>query len=133
MTKDEWLKVEQALSSPFGHIKLVVDGYDLTLEVRRLTALKYVILPFVNGWAKGEWLRDKTEEARRFYRPVKRRLYSPAQVKKMTKGLSKSAVKRYFPGLDKVIEHYTFEWPSFAPLKRHLIANNTVIELKECA
>lgn len=131
MTDGQWKLVANRLASLFMPVKLMVDGYELTLEVRQEKALKFVIVPFVNGWFKGEWLLNQTEEAKRFYRPVKRPVLSPSKKKKLTHGLSKASVKKYFPDLDRTLEYYSGYWPSFAPLKRHLIANNMSIELLE--
>lgn len=131
MTEDQWKVVANRLASPFIPVKLMVDGYKITLEVKQEKPLKFVIVPFVNGWFKGEWLLNKTEEAKRFYRLVKRPAYSPSEKKRLTRGFTKASVKKYFPDLDRTVEYYSGAWPSFAPLKRHLIANNKSIELLE--
>lgn len=131
MTDEQWQKVANRLATPFMPVHLMVDGYKLTLEVHQEKPLKFVIVPFVNGWSKGEWLINKTEEAKRFFRLVKRPVYSPSQKKKLTKGFSKTNLKKYFPDINRSVEYYNSFWPSFAPLKRHLIANNKSIELLE--
>lgn len=131
MTKDEWLQVQDKLSHPWGSVKLTVDGYALALEVRQVKALKYVIMVFVNGEFKGEWMKGEADEAKRFLRPVKIYLYSPAKQKALLKGLSKAQAKMRagYLGFDKTWTHHEPYWLSFAPLKRHLIANNKSIEL----
>lgn len=129
ITKEQWLEVQQALGNPYGYAELNCDGYRVLLKVTAVGKLKFEILLYVDGFFKGEWLTKDCEERRRFMRPVTLRLYSPKQVSRITKGLTKSAIKKYMPGLDKTITGYKFCWPSFAPLKRHLIANNQAIEL----
>lgn len=131
MTKDEWLQVQDKLSHPWGSVKLTVDGYALALEVRQVKTLKFVIMVFVNGVCKGEWCKGEADEAKRFCRPVKKFLYSPAEKKAVLKGKSKAQIKTISEllGLDKSWTSYDLYWPSFAPLKRHLIANNQRIEL----
>jgi hypothetical protein len=132
MTADDWKKLEAALRSPFGRAVLTVDGYALTLEVQQAKPLKFVIGFYVDGWFKGEWALDDCEERRRFCCPKKGHLFSPAARAKMKKGLSKRSIAKYLPNVDKAFTWYSSVWSSFAPLKRHLIANNKSIELKEC-
>jgi hypothetical protein len=132
MTADDWKKLEAALRSPFGRASLVVDGYDLALVVQQDKPLKFVITMYVNGWMKGEWMMNDCEERRRFFCRKDRPLYSAAAKAKMTKGLSKRAVAKYFTGLDGKYTLYSPVWSAFAPLKKHLVANNKSIELKEC-
>lgn len=131
MTKDEWLQVQDKLSHPWGSVHLTVDGYALALQVTQIKPLKYVIMVYVDGVCKGEWCKGEADEAKRFCRPVTRHLYSPARQKDILKGLSKAEIKRSreYLSLDKTFTSYDLYWPSFGPLKRHLIANNKSIEL----
>ena len=129
MTKDEWLQVQETLSHPWGSVNLTVDGYALTLQVRQVKPLKYVIMVFVNGFCKGEWLKGEADEAKRFCRPVTKALHSPAKKKAMTKGMPKSFLKEHAEYLNKTWTMWELCWLSFGPLKRHLIANNKVIAL----
>lgn len=133
MTKDEWLQVQDKLSHPWGSVKLMVDGYALTLQVQQIKPLKYVVTVFVNGVYKGEWMNGEADEAKRFCRPVKKSVWSPAKKKAVLKGLSKAEAKRAVEYLDlnKTWTHWDVWWPSFGPLKRHLILNNKSIEIVE--
>lgn len=131
ITKEQWQKVQDALSSPYGQVSLVCDGYRVNLQVSSVGKLKFQIMPYINGWAKGEWLGKDCEERRRFLRPIKARLFNAKQIAAMTKGVTKKAVKQFMPGLDKTFVDYSLGWPSFAALKRHLIANNKVIAIDE--
>ncbi|ABE45668.1 hypothetical protein [Polaromonas sp. JS666] len=133
MTADDWKKVEAALQSPYGRAKLEVDGYALDLVVQQTKPLKFEIGFFVDGWFKGAWLMADSEERRRFCCPKQLSLYSPAKKAKLLKGLTKRAIAEYFPSIDKKHTYYSSHWSRFAPLKRHLIANNKSIELKECS
>ena len=130
MTKDEWLTVKEKLSTPWGTAELVVDGYRLQLQVQQRSPLKFVIVPYVNGVFKGAWMLKDSEEGRRFLRPVQVALFKPTEKARLTKGLSKSAIKRnYGDSLDKTFTHHEWGWPTFGPLQRHLIANNKEIAL----
>lgn len=132
MTKDDWLLVKQQLSSPYGSVKLMVDGYELALQVHRIKPLKYGIVVFVNGVYKGEWHKGEADEAKRFCRPSVKSLYSPAKKKAVLKGLrGKAEIKSMTDllHLDKTWTFWDLFWPSFGPMQRHLIANNKSIEL----
>jgi hypothetical protein len=130
MNKDEWLRVQNKLSHPYGTVRLTVDGYALALQVNQIKALKFVIMVYVDGVCKGEWCKGEADEAKRFCRPVTKHLYSPAKQKAMLKGLPKNTKKFVTDlGLDKTFTYYDLYWPTFGPIKRHLIANNKSIEL----
>ena len=128
MTKDEWAELERELSSMYGNAELTIDGYTVTFQTG-LCDRRLVIAVYVNGWMKGEWLVKKTEECKRFFRPVVTSLFKPSDKKRLTKGFNKTMIKKYFPDIDKKGEYYSSHWLSFAPLKRHLIANNKSIVL----
>lgn len=132
MTAEDWKKVEAALSGPYGCASFTVDGYALTLQVKQVKPLKFAVMVYVNGWFKGELLQNDCEERRRFYCPKKGRVFTAASKAKLTKGLSKRAIARYLPDIDKTFSYWLPVWSSFAPLKRHLVANNKSIELQEC-
>lgn len=130
ITDDEWNEIENRLGSPYGSVRMCVDGYVLHLEVRQIKPLKFVIFPFVDGFHKGAWLlqgKDGAwrEEARRFLQLKKRPLFPPATLKRAR--IRKSVAKEL--GMLKSIEHRSPYWTSFAALKRHLIANNQDLHL----
>lgn len=130
MTKDEWLLVKNKLSYPWGSAELMVDGYRLTLQVKQTKALKFEIMPYVNGQFSGAWMRKDSEEGKRFLRPVSIAAYSPAKKAHLTKSMSKKRIKDIFGDrLDAAYTMLVWGWPTFGPLQRHLIANNQVIEL----
>lgn len=128
MTKDDWSALEKELQFAYGSAKLLVDGFEVSFQVQQ-DKMRLVISVYVNGWMKGIWLSQKTEEATRFCRPVTFSLFPPSKVKKITAGLRKSRIKKHFPELEKKGQYYTSHWLSFSALKRHLIANNKSIEL----
>jgi len=127
MTKQEWARVEAELSSPYGSIKLICDGYELLLHAT-LVKRRLMIGFFVDDHWKGKWMLEDCEHRRRFFRRTEKSLWnakSKASLKKAGKKLLKSI------GMDpeEKIVSYSSHWPSFRPLKAHLIKNNTSIEL----
>lgn len=126
MTKDDWDYVEERCSYPWGRVQLVCDGFTLDLKVESAGKLKYAILPYVNGYIRGKWLLKDCEERRRFLRPVTRPIYS----KKMQEHEKRLARLEKRPSRhDETFTAWTLHWPSFGPLRRHLIRNNTDITL----
>lgn len=130
MNKQDWQQVKEALSTPYGSAELLIDGYRLTLQVQQRSPLKFVIAPYVNGEFKGAWMRHDSEEGRRFLRPAKVPVFKPSEKKRMTKGLSKTQIKKVWgTDIDKTFTIHHWGWPTFGPLQRHLIANNKAIAL----
>lgn len=128
MNKEEWALLERELSSLYGNAELMIDGYTVTFQTG-LCDRRLVVAVYVNGWMKGEWIVKKTDECKRFCRPIVTSVFKPSEKKRLTKGFSKTMIKKYFPDIDKKGEYYSPHWLSFAPLKRHLIANNKSIVL----
>jgi len=131
MTPGQWKEVEAKLNHPWGEARLRVDGYELTLQVQAVAALRYAIIPFVNGFNRGVWLSKNEagewcEEARRFLPLKKLYLYNRAKLAKLK--LPKTMKEEM---ASKHIEARGPYWTSFAALKRHLIANNESIELAQ--
>jgi len=129
MTAEAWKSVERQLESPWGSVKLRVDGYDLVLQVQQEAPRHFVIMPYVNGRFLGQWLLHTEaggwhEEARRFLPVTKRRVFRASRLKCVSKRVADELSRKTF-------ECRGYYWSSFAALKRHLIANNTSIELAE--
>lgn len=133
MTAEQWKQVESTLASPWGSVKLRVDGYDLVLQVQQKKPLHFAITPYINGEFRGEWLGKQNgawaEEARRFLPLIRRRLFSAAALRHAAKQAGRHG-KRVVADLRRdTYESRDWAWPSFAALKRHLLAHNTSIEL----
>lgn len=131
MTKEDWDQVRVVLQLPYGCAKLICDGYELTLEVQQVKPLKFEIGFYVNGFFKGAFIVEDCEERRRFCCPKQAFVFTPALRTKLLKEMGTRRAHRLFPDIDKKFTWYSSHWASFAPLKRHLVTNNKVIELKE--
>lgn len=133
MTAEEWKTVEEALSHcPFGRVKLIADGYELTISFARdgKSGLKYCYVVYVNGMIRGEWVLNDCEERRRFYCP---KTHSPltakdkARLKKERKSVQKAVAEM---AAEMSYTTYLPYWNSLKALKKHLEANNQHIEIK---
>ena len=56
MTPEEWKKVEDALSSPYGIVEFKIDGYDITIMCVVEKPLHYCLAVYVDGKIKVEWI-----------------------------------------------------------------------------
>lgn len=129
MTPADWDFIAAQLSSPFsGPVDLLCDGYELTLAVVKTKPLQYAIHIYVGGVFKGVWCNSKEpcEEQRRFMRPIKSAYYTPSKLAKLAKLFTKQQLAEMKA---KHFLFFTSMWPTFEPLKRHLVANNKSIQL----
>jgi len=124
MTKAEWEAAEQKLMSPWGVVRLICDGFKLSLHTQR-DKMRLVIMPYIDDEFKGVWIGTDCEERRRFMRIVKHKRWK----KTMWKGFTKKDLKQLDIDPDETFDSYTPWWTSFKTLKAHLIKNNTSIEL----
>lgn len=127
LSTDDWNEIETILSSAFGSVKMVVDGYMINLTVLPAGPRTYVIAVYINGWIKGKWLIEDCEERRRFWRIKRKHLYKRKEREELRKWNKKyPGEKMWNP--DAVFECYTPYWTSFSRLKTHLLKNNEHIE-----
>jgi len=123
LTKEQWLELEKKLTRPWDTAWLLIDGYDITLTVHSLKALRMEICVYVNGFLKGEYIATDCEERRRFYRPTVRNIL-PVKMRKKSERLRKK-----YGLVSASYTTYSWGWTSFAALRRHLVKNNQSIEL----
>jgi len=129
LTKEQWNEIDKKLSSHFGFVDLLIDGYKISLVVRSISRFKQAIVVFVNDTIEFNKING-SEEAKRFWSPHRVYLYSPKERKKM---------KRIYKELhllndssEKFIILYWPYWTSFTKMKAHLKKNNESIKfLKE--
>lgn len=126
MTKEDWKEVEDQWSNPYGTIRFRVDGYELSLQAL-IYKLKVIHQVYVNGWMKGEWINETSEEGRRFMRIKESFLFSAKEREYAKKHLSKATCKKI--NCDAKIRSVYPWWESFAAFKKHLMANNKKITL----
>ncbi len=126
VTAQDWKEIEKRLTSFFDQVKLICDGYELTLMLRPIKQFKNAITVYVNGKIEGRWFVEECEERRRFLCPKSKSFYSKkdmADFKKISKRIFKEMQAK-----NKYV-YYEPYWTSFRALKSHLIKNNTSIEL----
>lgn len=128
VTAQDWKEIEQKLTGFYTSVKLICDGYVLTLSLVRIDAFKNAIRIYVNGVFEGRWIVEDCEERRRFLCPKTRDFYSKKEKASFGK-VSKKLAKEF--SLDSKYTYYDYKWKSFRSLKSHLIKYNKLIELVE--
>lgn len=126
MTNEDWKYVEDRLSNPFGSVKLLVDGYNVTLVCQPEKPLHYSITVFIDGNFYAKWVLNDCDIRRRFCsRHTKCYLDQKARnrLKREKKSVREEVKKR------ATTEYYMPFWNSFRSMKNHFIKNNTSIEL----
>lgn len=126
-TRELWKRIDEELCLPYGSAELLVDGFRLTLDVACIKPRRYTIMIYVNGHFKGSWLIDDCEERRRFFRRSERSLYGHARRERIVREFGKRRAEKF--GLLKTFTSYSPHWPTFGPLRRHLVANNKSIRV----
>lgn len=93
MDKAAVQRIHEALSYPYGSIRLRADGYELSAQVRRVSSksLRYAPCLFVDGWIKGENLRVDSEIGAKFYPLRTRQLFSAKRYAEHRKAFGKRA------------------------------------------
>lgn len=129
LSKQDQETIIQQLDKLFTAVYLRCDGYYVFYHLTRHKK-QLVIGCYINGWLKGEWLtwdKPMSEEARRFFRPATRSKMSPKELKSWEKIIGKrECKKRGF--YDKIVFPMPW-WNSARSLVRHLMKNNTSIEI----
>lgn len=91
-TKEQEERIEVALSSAYGRVSTVIDGRNVTFEVRQGKGLQYLIMPFVDGKFSGRWLSATSEDfGSRLMRRSSRRVCPKKVIEKIRKSDKKRA------------------------------------------
>ena len=90
LSKQEKDELIGKLSIPWGRQELLCDGFRITLQVERTSALNFRVMTYVNGVFKGLWIDEKNEcPESKFLRKSVRPLYPPSHKREMEKILGK--------------------------------------------
>lgn len=129
MTAEQWKQVEEKLQFVLDSgVKLLVDGYEVSLYLSQVSQFRNAIVIYINGEFRGKWLTEDCEERRRFFPCKKRCLTNANELKKM--GIrSKKEIQKYKEMA--TYNAYSSAWTNFKAMKKHFEANNKSIEIME--
>jgi hypothetical protein len=137
LTKEEWARVEEALSGIYGVVNLRVDEFQVTFQRRLISKNRLGIVVYVGGEMKGTWFGDEKPDCpeQRYLYPHSRYVYtakSRAAQKKLIKKWGKRFSKECGQGdPDQKTVCYKPFWPSATAIRRHYQKTFTSIELIE--
>lgn len=121
ITKEQKAELINQLSSPWGTVTLMCDGYRVALQVQRMKgAMTYRVMTYVNGSFQGKWCSStETLPEQKFLRKSVRPILSPAKRIKLEKTFGKRYVKNdpYWSGS---ITLYMPDWASGKAAINHL-------------
>ena len=135
-TKDQWQAMDDAIGSGmFGRTELVIDGYPVTYKREMVSGSRIGIMTYVDGFFRGKWINcdaktgiPDSEEGRRFCRIQTKKLTSKKKADAIIKVVGKRVAVKEF-GIEDTISFCMPDWKSFRALKKHLLANNSDIEI----
>lgn len=120
LTKEQKEKLSADLTSPWGRVRLICDGYRIALVVERCKPMVFRVVTYINGQWRGEWsLGTKEFPEQKFINKKTHRVYSPAFVKKAEKIFGKRAVAKD-PEYKRTFITYDISWPSGKAAINHL-------------
>ncbi len=125
MTDEEWSSIHKELCGGCGIVKLLIDGYNITLITQPEKDLKYVIGVYIDGKMCFDWINKECEERGRFYCQRKKLLVSSRKLA----NLKVSEKKRKAIREKNTYYYYEPYWTSFNSMKRHFIKNNADIKI----
>jgi len=120
ITKEQKAELINKLSSTWGAVALMCDGFRVDLQVQRWKGMSYRVMTFVNGVHKGAWFSaDKEHPEQKFLRKSVRPILSPAKRIKLEKTFGKRYVKNdpYWSGS---ITLFMPDWASGKAAINHL-------------
>jgi hypothetical protein len=132
LSKEQKAELEQRLSTTWGQVALMCDGYRVDLQVQRWKGgIQYRVMVYVNGHFKGLWTSGKTEyPEQKFLRKSVRPLYTPAQKAKLEKALGKRWVAKD-PAMKATVTIYLPDFASGKAAIGHLHRVCESIEILE--
>jgi len=131
MTKEEWGKVEKALSGTYGYAKLQVDGRAVLFQRQLVSNNQLGIVTFIDGEFKGAWISAKEERPKqKFLRRVERFSW-PSKTRAELKKWPKKMLKKSGYDPDEKYHFFSPIWPNATALRRHYLKTFASIELVE--
>ncbi|UEQ03209.1 hypothetical protein LMS44_18270 [Halomonas profundus] len=120
---DKWKDIKERLWHLGGSVKLLADGYELSL-VKAHDGKKIFVVVYVNGAVEGKWTETKDEKPvypeGRFWRPMKRAPHPKKMYASAKRVLGKKEADRMVtPRVVGVVPTFGTEGAAVAHLKQH--------------
>ncbi len=120
LTKEQKQSLIDTLTSTWGRVNLLCDGYRVTLCVQPVAALKFRVVTYVNGVWEGKWIAGKESfPEQKFLNRKEISCAKPSEKAKAEKIFGKRAVAKE-PWYSKKIVTYDISWASGRQAINHL-------------
>lgn len=135
MSPQAWKDIEQALSHPYGGVRLRADGHVLGLMVERGKGLRFVVAVYIDGSIDFKRCVRPEPDAierkfwqlkRRYLLTAKQRAEESAMAKK--RGLPAEIKQQHTRWAEASVEILSPNWPDARALCRHLRKHCTEFE-----
>ncbi|MDY0212577.1 MAG: hypothetical protein RBR06_06190 [Desulfuromonadaceae bacterium] len=131
ITREQWQRVEEALSGVFGRVDLMVDGRKVTFERRLVAENRLGIMTYINGELKGCWTNPNEQHDEQRYLRERSCLFYSKKDRNYLKKLGKLTLNRMKVDADRRYEWYDQIWTRAGAIRRHYEKTFTSIELIE--
>lgn len=134
ITKEQWAEIEEQLSTMFGCVELLCDGYRVSAQIKTIAKFKQGIVVYVDGQILGAWFDGKCDEPKKFHREVKRYLYSARDRERAKTQLKKRGTSEILREFWKGQATSSFTqwlpwWTNAKAFRRHISKTCTEIEV----
>ena len=86
LSKEEWARVEKALSGYYGIVKMQIDCREVAFQRQMAGKNRLTIVTYVDGSLKGAWVGSQNEhQEQRYLRPVSKFAFKPESRKRLKK------------------------------------------------
>lgn len=93
-TAEQRKQIEAELMLPWGLVSVTLDGRRITLTVRRLKELTWVVSVHIDGTMESEWCRSGNEVGAKYWRPETRCAVSAKLLRAHQKAYGKRSTER---------------------------------------
>jgi len=131
VTKEDWAKVEKALSGTYGYAKLKVDGREVTFQRQLVQKNRLAIVTYVDGLIKWEAMEVKKEHPDASYWRPRSRFLHTAKSRAAARKLSKRLLKKIGGDPDEKFYFFDPTWTSVGAIRLHYKKTFESIELIE--
>lgn len=131
LTKEQKAAAIEKLSTTWGCITLMCDGYRVDLQVQRAQGLSYRVMTYINGMFSGAWTdAEKPTPEQKYLRKVTRPLYRAKDKALAEKVFGKRAIATD-PRYSKTMTWWMPDWASGKAAINHLCKVSESIQIIE--
>lgn len=124
VTTEQWAEIEEELKRLHGHVKLLLNGRQLSLEKRLVKENQLAVMVFIDGIIQpgAGWPDSKLfdEFVKLVWRERTSSVYKPKERAEIIKIFGKREAKKRFPKLDEKLSIWVADFTTAASLRRKL-------------